>query len=58
MSDAELIAMVERMRVNQREYFRTKDRGTLAISKDLERRVDAELARRAKPPTLFDPNEA
>lgn len=36
----DFIKLVAKMRAAQREYFRTRDRGVLQQSKDLERQVD------------------
>lgn len=46
MTDAELLALVLNMRVAQREYFRSRDRGALLRSKNLEAEVDKALRTR------------
>lgn len=46
MTDAELIELVALMREYQKSYFSTKNYGDLQAAKDLERKVDLELARR------------
>lgn len=51
--DAEFRDLVRRMREAQTEYFQTRDRDVLSISKSLERQVDAELERGLHP-GLFD----
>ena len=37
--------LVERMRVKQKEYFKTRTSASLTESKTLEKAVDAEIAR-------------
>jgi hypothetical protein len=53
MSDAEFVALVERLRVAQRRYFRERSQAALLAARDLEDRVDDELNRR-RSPDLFD----
>lgn len=48
MSDAEFIALVSKMRTAQTCYFKTRSQYDLRCARDYERRVDAELNRRAK----------
>lgn len=54
---------VKEMRAAQKEYFRTRTHSTLVRSKDLERRVDNELARgdqymkQQQQPSLFKDHE-
>jgi hypothetical protein len=54
---------VKEMRAVQKEYFRTRAHSALARSKDLERRVDDELARgdqylkQQQQPSLFHEQE-
>lgn len=53
----EFMDLVRRMRDAQRAWFKNHDRIDLIASKELEREVDRELKRIAKPdpqPTLFD----
>lgn len=45
METTEFYALVERMRNAQKEYFRTRDKGVLSMSKQLEREVDIEIKR-------------
>lgn len=56
MTDADLIDVVWQMREAQKEYFRDRTRVNLDYAEELERVVDDEFERRAKPPgkTLFD----
>lgn len=56
MTTEDLAAIVRQMRKLQRDYFRTRDQGTLRESKDMERRVDAALEHLAgtAQPGLFD----
>jgi hypothetical protein len=44
----EYILLVEEMRVNQKEYFKTRNTKVLAISKKLERQVDEETLKIVK----------
>lgn len=45
MSSKEFFRLVERMRLAQREYFRTRSGAALRDSKRLEQAVDEEIAR-------------
>jgi hypothetical protein len=54
MTDADLIALVERLRAKQREYFRTRTSQALQESKDLEQRVNRAIAERKATPSMFD----
>lgn len=45
ITDAEFRELVRQMRHNQRRYFATRNQDALRISKDLEKRVDEELAK-------------
>ena len=56
MNMQEYVKMVERMRVKQRQYFRTRDTIVLQECRDLERRVDEATAAILHPPTpgLFE----
>jgi hypothetical protein len=55
--------LVKEMRAAQKEYFRTRAHSALVKSKDLERRVDNELARgdqylkQQQQPSLFHEQE-
>ena len=55
--------LVKKMRAAQKEYFRTRAHSALVKSKDLERRVDNELARgdqylkQQQQPSLFHEQE-
>ena len=44
----EYILLVEEMRVNQKEYFKTRNTKVLAVSKKLERQVDEETVKVVK----------
>ena len=54
MTTGELADLVRQMRDAQKAYFRTRNTFDLAISKDIERRVDRAVAAVLAPPTLFD----
>lgn len=43
MNTQEFYALVQDMRNAQKEYFRTRSKDVLNLSKELERKVDAEL---------------
>lgn len=45
ITDAEFREMVRQMRHNQRRYFAMRNQDALRISKELEKRVDEELAK-------------
>jgi len=45
MNDKDFRALVARMRQAQKNYFKTRDRDFLNLSKELERLVDIELAK-------------
>lgn len=45
MSEAEFMELVAEMRAAQRDYFRCRASSILKICKELEKRVDAEIAR-------------
>ena len=45
ITDAEFREIVRQMRHNQRRYFATRNQDALRISKELEKRVDEELAK-------------
>ena len=45
MTPKEFFDLVARMRMAQKEYFRTRSSSALAVSKKLERSVDAEIER-------------
>lgn len=51
----EFIELVREMRNAQKEYFKTRDRGVLLKSKELERKVDSFLTQRVinQQTTLF-----
>jgi len=53
----ELAALVRLMRDRQKRYFRTRSFETLREAAELEKKVDAALARLAEGPTLFQPEE-
>ena len=48
------VAMVEQMRVLQKEYFKTRDRGILQQSKNAEREVDEAIKKLNGNPSLWD----
>jgi hypothetical protein len=50
----ELAEAVHKMRLLQKEYFRTRHTGTLALSKEAERNVDRMLDDVLGPARLFD----
>jgi len=61
MSETEFITLVDRMREQQRIWFKTHNQTALTQSKQLEKEVDAEIARikaftnpPAYQPSLFD----
>lgn len=45
ITDAEFRELVRQMRHNQRRYFATRNQDALRISKELEKRIDEELAK-------------
>ena len=45
MNDTEFYKLVAQLRTKQKQYFATRSSVVLAECKDLERRVDAEIAR-------------
>lgn len=45
ITDVEFRELVRQMRHNQRRYFATRNQDALRISKELEKRVDEELAK-------------
>jgi hypothetical protein len=49
----EFIALVSEMRAAQRAYFRTRSKDALNRSKELERKVDAEINSYNTQQTLF-----
>ena len=49
----ELIEKVAKMRIAQREYFRTRSRDALVEAREWERKVDAAIAEYEKP-NLFN----
>lgn len=54
MTDSELIDLVERMRVIQRDFFKWRDPSVMHKARELERQVDREIAQRKdKQPKLF-----
>ena len=46
MTDKDFFDLVAKMRKAQRDYFKYRDRATLEYSKELERKVDAEIYNR------------
>ena len=44
MNQSEFILLVEQMRNAQKEYFKTRDRMVLLKSKELEKKVDEQIA--------------
>lgn len=54
MTTHTLAELVQKMRVAQKVYFRTRSTADLAASKQLERDVDRAVADALAPPTLFD----
>lgn len=57
MTPTEFRRLVEQMRAKQKEYFRSRRTEVLAEAKELERRVDQEIADAAKGPLLFGDDE-
>lgn len=53
MNDTEFRTLVMKMRDAQKTYFKTRDHGVLKQSKDLEQKVDHELAK-VERPGFFD----
>ena len=49
METKEFYDLVRQMRNAQKEYFRTRDKGILTCSKELERRVDNALSEHYEP---------
>lgn len=49
MNDTEFRALVMKMRDAQKTFFRTRDHGVLMQLRDLEQKVDRELARVSQP---------
>lgn len=45
MNPQEFFKLVEQMRYQQKEYFKTKSQTALRYSKDLEKRIDDEIKR-------------
>lgn len=54
MTTTELAKLVSQMRAAQKTYFKTRNTFDLAISKDMEHRVDRAVKECLAPPTLFD----
>ena len=44
MTNDEFRELVKRMRLSQKEYFRTRDRLVLSLAKELEKQVDLYVA--------------
>ena len=54
MAENEFRALVAQMREAQRRWFSTKNQDALTQAKQLEKRVDAELAAKNDQQSLFD----
>lgn len=62
MKAVQFFKLVEELRKNQKEYFKTRSKEALQQSKALEKRVDDEILRvneimKKKNPSFFNSNE-